>query len=38
MKNKILVRDIALIGILTAILFVQEQALTFLPNIQLTVF
>ncbi|HON63988.1 MAG TPA: hypothetical protein PK840_03790 [Bacilli bacterium] len=38
MKNKILVRDIALIGILTAILFVQEQALTFLPNIQVTVF
>ena len=25
-------------GILTAILFVQEEALTFLPNIQLTVF
>lgn len=32
------IKEISLIGILAAILFVQEQALTFLPNIQLTVF
>lgn len=32
------VKDIALIAIFAAILFVQEQILTFLPNIQLTVF
>ena len=31
-------KDLTLIGILTAILFIQEQLLTFLPNIQLTVF
>ncbi len=36
MNNKI--KEISLIGILAAILFVQEQALTFLPNIQLTIF
>lgn len=36
--NKFNVRDIALIAILSTILFVQEQVLTFLPNIQLTVF
>ena len=35
-KNQII--DIALIPIFTAILFVQEQLLAFLPNIQLTVF
>ena len=32
------VKDITIIAILAAILFVQEQALSFLPNIQLTVF
>ena len=38
-ENKMLTtRDITLIAILTAILFVQEQALSFLPNFQLTVF
>lgn len=31
------VKDITLMAILTTILFVQEQAFTFLPNIQLTV-
>ena len=38
-ENKMLTtRDITLIAILTAILFVQEQVLSFLPNFQLTVF
>ena len=38
-ENKILTtRDITLIAILTAILFVQEQVLSFIPNFQLTVF
>ena len=38
-ENKMLTtRDITLIAILTAILFVQEQALSFIPNFQLTVF
>lgn len=37
-NKKFSVRDIALIAILSTILFVQEQVLTFLPNIQLTVF
>ena len=36
MSNKI--KEISLLGILATILFVQEQALTFLPNVQLTVF
>lgn len=36
MNNKI--KEISLIGILAGILFVLEQALVFLPNIQLTVF
>jgi len=31
-------KDITLIAILTTILFVQEQILSFIPNIQLTVF
>ena len=31
-------KDIVIIGIFAAILFVQEQVLTFLPNVQLTVF
>lgn len=39
MKNrKLNTYDIVLTGILTAILFVQEEALTFIPNVQLTVF
>ena len=38
-ENKMLTtRDITLIAILTAILFVQEQVLSFIPNFQLTVF
>lgn len=36
MHNKI--KDITIIAIFAAILFVQEQLLTFLPNIQFTVF
>ena len=36
--RKIKVIDIAIIASLTAILFVQEQLLSFLPNIQLTIF
>lgn len=36
-KKRLKTYDIVLIGILTGILFVQEEALTFLPNIQLTV-
>lgn len=36
MKN-ILTREITLISVLTAILFVQELALSFLPNIQFTI-
>ena len=36
--NKITVKDIALMAILTAILFVQEQLLTFIPNVSLTIF
>lgn len=35
-RNK-LIKDIVLTSILTAILFVQEQILSFLPNIQLTI-
>ena len=31
-------KELVLIGLLTAILYTQEQVLTFLPNIQLTVF
>lgn len=30
------VRDFALISVLTAILFIQEQILIFIPNVQLT--
>jgi energy-coupling factor transport system substrate-specific component len=40
MKKKVghlSVRDITTIGLLATVLFVQEEALTFLPNIQLTV-
>ena len=32
------VKDITIIAVFAAILFIQEQALSFLPNIQLTVF
>lgn len=38
MKKNKKIFDIVLIAMLTAILFVQEQVLMFLPNIQLTVF
>lgn len=40
MKNgsKLAIRDLSLIAVLTTILFVQEQLLTFIPNVQLTVF
>lgn len=38
MNNKFSVKDIALLAILTSILFVQEQLLTFLPNISFTIF
>lgn len=37
-KTIIAVKDITLIAILTTLLFVQEQALMFIPNVQLTVF
>lgn len=36
--KKISTRDITLIAILSAILFIQEELLTFIPNVQLTVF
>ena len=38
-KNKkvLSVRDIAIVAILTAILFVMEQVLSVVPNVQLTV-
>lgn len=36
--HKITVEDMAIIAVLTALLFVQEQLLSFLPNVQLTVF
>ena len=35
---KLTIKDITLIAILSVILFVQEEALNFLPNISLTVF
>ena len=38
MNNKFTVKDIALVAVLTSILFVQEQLLTFLPNISFTIF
>ncbi len=39
-RNKFVltVKDMAFIAVFSAILFVQEEALTFLPNIQLTIF
>lgn len=36
--HRITVKDMAIIAVLTALLFVQEQLLSFLPNVQLTVF
>jgi len=37
-KIKMTVLDMALIAMFSAILFIQEEALTFIPNVQLTVF
>jgi flagellar biosynthesis protein FliQ len=37
-KIYLTVKDITLIAMLSAILFIQEEALTFIPNIQLTIF
>lgn len=37
-KLKLTVKDMALIAMFATIIFIQEEALTFLPNIQLTVF
>ena len=37
-KLKLTVKDMALIAMFATILFIQEEALTFLPNVQLTVF
>ena len=37
-KSRLTVRDMALIAMFAAILFIQEEALTFIPNVQLTVF
>ena len=38
MNKRITVFDIALISLLSALLFIQEELLSFLPNIQFTVF
>lgn len=38
LKDKIKVKDITIIAVSAALLFSLEQALTFLPNVQLTVF
>lgn len=38
MKSKLQIYDIVLISLLTSFLFVQEQLLTFIPNVQLTIF
>lgn len=35
---KLSIKDLSLIAVLTTILFVQEQLLTFIPNVQLTIF
>jgi len=37
-KIKFSIKDITLVAILAAILFVQEEAFSFIPNVQLTVF
>jgi hypothetical protein len=36
--SKLAIRDLTLIAVLTTILYVQEQLLSFIPNVQLTVF
>lgn len=36
--KKLVIKDLCLIAVLTAVLFVQEQLFSFLPNITLTVF
>ena len=36
--KKITIKDMVIIAVCTAILFVQEELLSFLPNIQFTVF
>jgi hypothetical protein len=37
-SSKLAIKDLTLIAVLTTILFVQEQLLSFIPNVQLTVF
>ena len=37
-KTNLSAKDIAVIAILAVVLFIQEEVLTFLPNVQLTVF
>ena len=37
-KINLTVKDMALIAMFSAIIFIQEEALTFIPNLQLTVF
>lgn len=37
-KSILTTKDITLIAVLTGVLFVQEQLLSFIPNVQLTVF
>ena len=37
-RTKLTIKDLALMAILTTLLFVQEQLLSFIPNVQLTVF
>lgn len=36
--NKLTIKDITIVAVFAAILFTQEQVLTFLPNVQFTVF
>lgn len=38
MKNNQIIKNITILAFLTSILFVQEQILQFIPNIQLTIF
>src|SRR5690554_2871268 len=38
MNSQLQIYDIVLISLLTSFLFVQEQLLTFIPNVQLTIF
>lgn len=37
-SSKLAIKDLTLIAVLATILFVQEQLLSFIPNVQLTVF